>query len=57
MNTKAYKFYIIDQLKVVESVNVTFNDTKLPGLNDGDEAKSLNLGNLDDSKNSEEDDV
>ena len=29
---RAYKVFIIDQLQVKESVNVTFDDTKLPSI-------------------------
>ena len=50
--------YIIDQDKVMESVNMIIVMTlSFSELKDGDKAKSIKLSNLDDSEDSEEDNV
>ena len=48
LESKAYRVYVIDQQKVVESLNVTFDDTKLPSLQIEKESESLEFENLSD---------
>ena len=50
---RAYKVFIIDQLQVKESVNVTFDDTRLPSIQIEDPSESVNF---DDYLNSGSDD-
>jgi len=50
---RAYKVFIIDQLQVKESVNVTFDDTKLPSIQIEDPSESVKF---DDYPNSDSDD-
>ena len=49
MESKAYMVYVIDQKKVIESINVTFDDGKLPSLQTEDPNKTLKFENLPDS--------
>ena len=44
--SKTYRVYVIDQKKVIESTNVTFDDTKLPNIQKEDNAESLSFKNL-----------
>ena len=46
---RSYRVYIIDQQVVKESVNVTFDDTKLPSIQLKDPSKRLVFNNLSDS--------
>ncbi|KAL8097944.1 hypothetical protein AgCh_030896 [Apium graveolens] len=56
----AYKVYVIDQKKIMESTDVTFDDDKCPGLEclDVNDAEALAFGNLTiDSDSDEENEV
>ena len=46
---QAYKVFIIDLIQVKESVNVTFDDTKLPSIQIEDPLESLKFDNYPDS--------
>ena len=48
MESKAYRVYLIEHQKVIESMNVTFDDTKLPSLQRVKESESLEFENLPD---------
>ena len=52
---QAYKVFIIDQLQVKESVNVTFDDTKLPSIQFEDPSESLKFDNYPDSDSDDDD--
>ncbi|KAL8146929.1 hypothetical protein AgCh_004596 [Apium graveolens] len=54
----AYKVYVIDQNKIMESIDVTFDDDKCPGLEclDDNEAEALAFENLNISSDSDEED-
>jgi len=52
---QAYKVFIIDQLQVKESVNVTFDDTKLPSIQIEDPSESLKFDNYPDSDSDDDD--
>ena len=49
MESKAYRVYMIDQKKVIERINVTFYDGKLPILQIEDRNETLKFENLHDS--------
>ena len=49
MESKAYRFYVIDQKKVIESINITFDDDKLPSLQTKYPNETLKFENLPDS--------
>ncbi|XP_074323587.1 uncharacterized protein LOC141660500 [Apium graveolens] len=51
---RAYRVYIIDEHKVKESVNVTFDDTKLPSIQTEDPSESLKFDNYSDSHSNDE---
>ena len=46
LESKAYRVYVINDQKVVESLNVTFDDTKLPNLRRENETESLEFENM-----------
>ena len=46
--------YIIDQHKVIESVNVTFDDTKLPSIQTEDPAEKLKFDDMSDSESDDD---
>ena len=48
LESKDYRVYLIDHQKVIESMNVTFDDTKLPSLQREKESESLEFKNLPD---------
>ena len=48
LESKAYRVYLIDHQKVIESMNVMFDDTKLPSLQREKEYESLEFENLPD---------
>ncbi|KAL8126811.1 hypothetical protein AgCh_013925 [Apium graveolens] len=54
----AYKVYVIDQKKIMESTDVTFDDEKCPGLEclDVNDAEALAFENLTIDSNSDEED-
>ena len=43
---RSYRVYIIGQHQVKESVNVTFDDTKLPSIQTEDASEKLKFNNL-----------
>ena len=55
LESKAYKVYVIDHKKVIESMNVTFDNKKLPNIQVKDTTKTLKFDNmiLEDSDNEE----
>ena len=57
MESKAYKVYVIDHKKVIESMNVTFDDNKLLSIQIEDNTETLKFDNLvlEDSDNEEPD--
>ena len=57
LESKAYRVYVIDHKKVTESMNVTFDDKKLPNIQIKDTIKTQNFDNLilEDSDNEEPD--
>ena len=57
LESKAYKVYLIDHQKVIESMNVTFDDTKLPSLQREKEYESLEFENLPDYYLGDEDEL
>ncbi|KAK1384173.1 hypothetical protein POM88_021908 [Heracleum sosnowskyi] len=46
LESKAYKVYVIEDKKMLESLNVTFDDTKRPGLQTRENSESLVFENL-----------
>lgn len=46
LEAKAYRIYMIKDQKVIESLNVTFDDTKLPSLQREKDSESLIIENL-----------
>ena len=46
LESKAYRVYVIDHKKVIESMNVTFDDNKLPSIQDEDNTETLKFDNL-----------
>ena len=48
LESKAYRVYLINDDKLIESINVRFDDTKLPSLQKENESDSLEFENLDD---------
>ena len=52
---RSYKVYIIGQHQVKESVNVTFDDTKLPNIQTEDASEKLKFNNLSDPDSDDED--
>ena len=46
LESKAYRVYVIDRKKVIESMNVTFDDNKLPSIQDEDNTETLKFYNL-----------
>ena len=46
LESKAYRVYVIADQKVVESLNVTFDDTKLPSLQTEEDFESLKFEDL-----------
>ena len=46
LESKAFRVYVIEDKKVLESFNVTFDDTKRPGLQTGENSESLVFENL-----------
>ena len=55
LESKAYRVYVIDQKKVIESMNVTFDYNKLPSIQVKDTTETLKFDNLilEDSGNGE----
>ena len=53
---RSYRVYIIDKHQVKESVNVTFDDTKLPSIQKEDPSESLKFDNLSDDPPSDGED-
>ena len=49
VESKAYRVYVVDRKKVIESINVTFDDGKLPSLQKEDPNETLKFKNLHDS--------
>ena len=52
---RSYKVYIIGQHQVKESVNVTFDDTKLPNIQTEDAIEKLKFNNLSDPDSDDDD--
>ena len=48
LESKAYRVYLINDDKLIESINVRFDDTKLPSLQKENESDSLEFENLED---------
>ena len=46
LNQKSYRVYVITDQKVVESLNVTFDETKLPSLQRDKDSESLEFEDL-----------
>ena len=46
LESKAYRVYVIDHKKVIESMNVTFDDNKLPRIQDEDNTDTLKFDNM-----------
>ena len=46
LESKAYEVYVIDHKKVIESMNVTFDDNKLPSIQAEDNTETLKFDNL-----------
>ena len=46
LESKAYRVYVIDHKKVIESMNVTFDDNKLPSIQAEDNTKTIKFENL-----------
>ena len=57
LDSKAYRVYVIDHKKVIESMNVTFDDNKLPSIQIKDTTKTLKFDDLilEDNDNEEPD--
>ena len=55
LESKAYRVYVIDHKKVIESMNVTFDDNKIPSIQVKDTTETLKFDNLilEDSDNEE----
>ncbi|XP_074352748.1 uncharacterized protein LOC141691896 [Apium graveolens] len=52
--SKAYRVFVIDDSKVVESLNVTFDDTKLPSIQKEDSNDHLSVEDLSDDEDEPE---
>ena len=52
---RSYRVYIIGQHQVKESVNVTFDDTKLPSIQTEDASEKLKFNNLSDPESDDDD--
>ena len=48
LESKAYRVYLINDDKLIESINVRFDDTRLPSLQKENESDSLEFENLED---------
>ena len=46
LESKAYRVYVINNKKVIESMNVTFDDNKLPSIQAEDNTETLKFENL-----------
>ena len=46
LESKAYRVYVIDHKKVIESMNATFDDNKLPRIQAEDNTETLKFDNL-----------
>ena len=46
LESKAYRVYVIDHKKVIESMNVTFDDNKLSSIQAEDNTETLKFENL-----------
>ena len=46
LESKGYRVYVIDHKKVIESMNVTFDDNKLPSIQAEDNTKTLKSDDL-----------
>ena len=46
LESKAYMVYVIDHKKVIESMNVTFHDNKLPSIQTEDNTETLKFDNM-----------
>ena len=51
---RSYRVYIIGQHRVAESVNVTFDDTKLPSIQTGDPSEKLKFDDMSDSESADD---
>ncbi|XP_074374207.1 uncharacterized protein LOC141714594 [Apium graveolens] len=54
LESKAYRVFVIDDIKVVESLNVTFDDTKLPSIQKEDNNDHLSVEDLFDDEDEPE---
>ncbi|XP_074323206.1 uncharacterized protein LOC141660144 [Apium graveolens] len=54
LESKAYRVFVIDDSKVVESLNVTFDDTKLPSIQKEDSNDHLSVEDLSDDEDEPE---
>ncbi|XP_074377221.1 uncharacterized protein LOC141718736 [Apium graveolens] len=54
LESKAYRVFMIDDRKVVESLNVTFDDTKLPSIQKEDSNDHLSVEDLSDDEDEPE---
>ena len=52
---RSYRLYIIGQHQVKESVNVIFDDTKLPNIQTEDASEKLKFNNLSDPESDDDD--
>ena len=50
LESKAFRVYVIDHKKVIESLNVTFDDYKLPSIQIEDSTETLKFENMPDSE-------
>ena len=50
LESKAFRVYMIDHKKVIECLNVTFDDYKLPSIQTEDSTKTLKVQNMHDSE-------
>ena len=53
LESKAYKVYVIESQKVVESLDVRFDDTRSPSIQKEDDDESLAFENLSDDEDDE----
>ena len=57
LESKAFRVYVIEHKKVIESLNVTFDDNKLPSIQTEDPTESLKFDNMIDSDADSDTDV
>ena len=46
LESQTYRVYVIDHKKFIESINVTFDDNKLPSIQAEDKIETLKFDNL-----------